>query len=156
MAVQYKPEGYHTATPYLMIRNAAKAVEFYKQAFDAEEILRIPDQSGKKIGHAEIKIGDSIIMLADEEQETDYLGPESIGGTPVSIILYVEDVDKQFEQAVAAGAEVKSPLRDQFYGDRSGSLKDPFGHNWSLATHIEDVDEETIQERLNKLYSEDS
>jgi PhnB protein len=150
--VNYKPEGYHTATPYLIVNGAAKAIEFYKQAFGATEILRMEDPKSGKIGHAEIKIGDSHIMLGDEMPEMGYSSPQSLGGTPVSIMLYVEDVDTVAGQAVAAGAQVLKPVTDQFYGDRSGSFADPFGHQWHIATHIEDVTPEEVGKRVAALY----
>ena len=140
------PEGYHTATPYLIVRDAARAIEFYKKAFGAKELMRMADPSGK-IGHAEIKIGDSPIMLADEVPEMGHRSPESLGGSPVSILLYVEDVDAVFNQAVAAGAKVQRPVADQFYGDRTGGVTDPFGHVWYVATHIEDVSPEEMRKR---------
>lgn len=141
------PDGYHTATPYLIIRGAAEALDFYKRAFGATELMRI-SMPGDKIGHAEIKIGDSIIMLADEAPEMDARSPQALGGTPVGIMLYVEDVDTRFAQAVAAGAKTIKPLADQFYGDRSGTISDPYGHKWTLATHKEDVSPEEIDKRL--------
>ena len=150
--VSYIPEGYHTATPYLIVNGAAKAIEFYKQAFGATEILRMEDPKSGKIGHAEIKIGDSHIMLGDEMPEMGYSSPQSLGGTPVSIMLYVEDVDTVAAQAVAAGAQVLKPVADQFYGDRSGSFADPFGHQWHIATHIEDVTPEEVGKRVAALY----
>ena len=140
------PEGYHTVTPYLIIKGAAAALEFYKKAFGATEVVRMAQPDGK-IGHAEIRIGDSMIMLADEFPEMDALSPQSRGGTPVSLHLYVEDVDKVFNQAVAAGATVKRPLADQFYGDRTGGLADPYGHSWYVATHKEDLSPEEIKKR---------
>src|SRR5437879_3795641 len=124
MSVKPIPDGYHTATPYLFVKGAASAIEFYKKAFAATELMRLADPSGK-IGHAEIKIGDSPIMLADEFPEMGVRGPKSIGGTAVSILLYVDDVDARFSRAVAAGAKVLRPVKDQFYGDRSGTLEDP-------------------------------
>jgi len=130
------PDGYHTATPYLIVKGAAQAIEFYKKAFGATELLRMA-QPGGKVGHAEIKIGDSILMLADESPEIDARSPQSFGGSPVSILLYVEDVDAVFTQAVAAGAAVQRPVANQFYGDRTGGVKDPFGHMWYIATHVE-------------------
>jgi PhnB protein len=147
MPVKPIPDGYHTATPYLIIRGAAEALDFYRRAFGATELLRVP-MPGGKIGHAEIKIGDSIIMLADEAPEMDARSPQALGGTPVGIMLYVEDVDSRFPQAVAAGAKVIKPLADQFYGDRSGTLLDPYGHKWTIATHKEDVSPEEIDKRL--------
>jgi PhnB protein len=140
------PEGYHTATPYLIIKNAAKAIEFYKEAFGAKEIMRMSQPDGR-IGHAEIKIGDSPIMLADEFPEMGARSPQSLGGSPVSILLYVEDVDAFAKQAVAAGTKVVRPVKDQFYGDRSGSFEDPFGHQWHIATHVEDVAPEEMHKR---------
>ena len=140
------PEGYHTATPYLIIKGAADAIEFYKKAFGATEIMRFPAPGGK-IGHAEIKIGDSPIMLADEFSEMGYKSPQTLGGSPVSIMIYVEDVDTVFKQAVAAGAKEQRPVKDQFYGDRLGTLEDPFGHVWHVSTHKEDVSLEEMEKR---------
>jgi PhnB protein len=140
------PEGYHTATPYLIIKDAAKAIEFYKEAFRAKEMMRMSQPDGR-IGHAEIKIGDSPIMLADEFPEMGARSPQSLGGSPVSILLYVEDVDAFAKQAVAAGTKVIRPVKDQFYGDRSGSFEDPFGHQWHIATHVEDVAPEEMHKR---------
>ena len=140
------PEGYHTATPYLIIKDAAKAIEFYKKAFGAKEMMRM-SQPDARIGHAEIKIGDSPIMLADEFPEMGARSPQSLGGSPVSILLYVEDVDAFAQQAVAAGTKVVRPVKDQFYGDRSGSFEDPFGHQWHIATHVEDVAPEELHKR---------
>ena len=140
------PEGYHSATPYLIVKDAARAIEFYKRAFGATELLRMPAPGGK-IGHAEIKIGDSPIMLADEAPDMGALSPETLGGTPVSILLYVEDVDAVFNQAIAAGAKVQRPVKDQFYGDRTGGVTDPFGHVWYVATHKEDVSPEEMRKR---------
>ena len=141
------PEGYHTATPYLIIKDAARAIEFYKKAFGATEMMRFAQPDGK-IGHAEIKIGDSHIMLADEFPEMGARSPQSLGGSPVSILLYVPDVDARFRQALAAGAKEMRPVKDQFYGDRSGTLTDPFGHVWTLATHKEDVSPEEVNRRF--------
>ena len=141
------PDGYHSVTPYLIIDGAARALDFYKRAFDAKEMMRIPSP-GDKIGHAEIKIGDSVIMLADEHPEMGARSPSHFGGSPVSIMIYVEDVDKQFKQAIAAGGTEVRPLADQFYGDRSGTLKDPFGHSWHLSTHKEDVSMEEMNRRM--------
>src|SRR5438445_11830452 len=140
------PEGYHTATPYLIIKGAADAIEFYKKAFGATEIMRFPAPGGK-IGHAEIKIGDSPIMLADEFSEMGYKSPQTLGGSPVSIMIYVEDVDTVFKQAIAAGAKEQRPVKDQFYGDRLGTLEDPFGHVWHVSTHKEDVSLEEMEKR---------
>ena len=143
----YIPEGYHTATPYLIVNGGGRAIEFYKQAFGAAEVLRM-DAPGGKVGHAEIKIGDSHIMLADEHPEMDARSPQTIGGTPVGLALYFEDCDAVFNRAVSLGAKVLKPLQDQFYGDRSGTLEDPFGHMWSIATHKEDVPLEEINRRF--------
>jgi PhnB protein len=138
MAVKPIPEGYHSVTPYLIVTGGAKAIDFYKNAFGAIEMFRMPTADGK-IGHAEIKIGDSVIMLADEFPERGIRSPQSIGGTATMIMLYVNDVDAVSKQAVAAGAKELRPLTNQFYGDRSGTYEDPFGHKWELATHVEDV-----------------
>jgi PhnB protein len=144
------PEGYHTATPYLVVRNAADAIEFYQRAFGATEVLRFSDPSGR-VGHAEIKIGDSIIMLADEFPEQGFRGPQSLGGTTGSIMLYVDDVDGLFQRAVGAGAKELRPVMDQFYGDRSGFLEDPFGHQWAISTHKEDVPPEEMRARFEAM-----
>ena len=141
------PEGYHTATPYLIVKDAARAIEFYKKAFGATELMRMPGPGGK-IGHAEIKIGDSPIMLADEVPGMGFRSPESLGGSPISILLYVEDVDVVFSEALAAGAKVQRPVADQFYGDRTGGVTDPFGHVWYIATHKEDVSPEEMKKRV--------
>lgn len=146
MAAKPIPDGYHSATAYLIIKDAARALDFYKKAFGAIELLRL-EQPGDKIGHAEIKIGDSPIMLADEFPDMGFRSPQSLGGTPVSMLLYVEDVDARFAQAVAAGAKVLRPIKDQFYGDRSGTVEDPFGHVWTIATHKEDLSMEEINRR---------
>jgi PhnB protein len=140
------PKGYHTATPYLIVKDAAKAIEFYKKAFGAAEMMRMTQPDGR-VGHAEIKIGDSPIMLADEFPEMGARSPQSLGGSPVSILLYVQDVDALTNQAITAGAKVVRPVKDQFYGDRSGSLEDPFGHQWHIATHVEDVPPEEMKKR---------
>jgi PhnB protein len=140
------PDGYHTATPYLIVNDAAKALEFYKKAFGATEKMRIPAPGGK-VGHAEIQIGDSPIMLADEHPEIGARSPQSFGGSPVSIMLYVEDVDAFVKRAVTAGAKVLRPVEDKFYGDRSGTLADPTGHVWHVATHKEDLSLEEIKRR---------
>jgi PhnB protein len=141
------PEGYHSVTPYLIINGAAEAIEFYRKAFGATELFRMPAPEGK-IGHAEIKIGDSPIMLADEFPEMGYKSPRSLGGSPVSILIYVEDADRVFNQAIAAGGKEQRPVKDQFYGDRSGTLEDPFGHVWHVATHQEDVSPEEMEKRM--------
>ncbi len=141
------PAGFHTATPYLIVRDAARAIDFYKKAFGAAELTRHADPSGK-VRHAEIRIGDSPIMLSDESPDfPDWQSPQSRGGTPVHLYLYVEDADAVFHQAIAAGAKELLPLKDQFYGDRSGGVTDPFGHVWYVATHVEDVSEEELSKR---------
>jgi len=147
MPVKPIPEGYHSITPYLVVRGAAKALDFYKQAFGAKELFRMPGPGGV-IMHAEIKIGDSPIMLADEAPERGATSPQSINGTAVGLMLYVPDVDAKFKQAIAAGGKEVMPVKDQFYGDRSGTLTDPFGHKWTLGTHKEDVSAEEMQKRM--------
>ena len=139
------PEGYHTVTPYLIVNAGAKALDFYARAFGAIERLRI--DAGGKIGHAEITIGDSCVMLADEHPEIGALGPTTVGGSPVSLHLYVEDVDAAVARAVAAGATLVRPVADQFYGDRVGGVADPFGHRWFIATHKEDLSPEELRRR---------
>jgi PhnB protein len=145
------PEGYHSVTPYLTIKNAAEALDFYKRAFGAAETFRMADGSGR-IGHAEIRIGDSPIMLSDEFPEMDARSPQSIGGSPVAMHLYVEDVDAFVQRAVEAGAEVVRPVENQFYGDRGGMLSDPYGHSWWISTHVEDVPVEEIRKRAAAMY----
>jgi PhnB protein len=141
------PEGYHTATPYLILKDAAAAIDFYKKAFGAVELERIPTPGGR-IAHAEIKIGDSPFMMTDENPDfPDYKSPVSRGGSTTHIYLYVEDADKVFSQAIAAGATQISPLEDQFYGDRVGGLRDPFGHVWYVATRFENLSEAELLER---------
>jgi len=142
------PEGYHSVTPYLVVDDAAKAIEFYKKAFGAEEKYRLP--MGGKIGHAEIKIGDSFVMLADEFPDMGHLSPKARGGTTVSLLIYLPDVDAAFQKAITAGATEKKPLENQLWGDRMGTLTDPFGHVWSLATHVEDVSEDEIARRFEE------
>src|SRR5260370_23395827 len=146
--VRYVPEGYHTATPYLIVNDGEAGIDFYKRAFGARELVRMTARSGKKIGHAEIKIGDSPIMLADESLERNARSPQTRGGSPVSILIYVEDVDTVVKEAVRAGGKLERPVEDQFYGDRSGSLKDPFGHTWHISTHKEDVSPEEMKKRM--------
>ena len=145
------PEGYHSVTLYLCVKGAAAAIDFYKKAFGAKELLRMP-APGEKIGHAEIQIGDSHVMLADEFPEMGFLSPQSVGGSPVMMHLYVEDVDVTANKAVAAGAKVTRPVADQFYGDRGGQVEDPFGHKWYVSTHKEDVSPEEIEARRVKQY----
>jgi PhnB protein len=146
MAVKPIPDGYHSVTPYLSIDGAADAIDFYKKAFGATELFRMAQPDGK-IGHAEIKIGDSPIMLADECPEMNCVGPKTLGGSSVSILVYVPDVDTTFKQALDAGATEHRPVEDKFYGDRMGSLIDPFGHIWHLGTHVEDVSPEDMEQR---------
>lgn len=140
------PEGYHAVTPYLCVKGAAKAIDFYQKVFGAKEVMRMPGPGGA-IGHAEIQIHDSRIMLADEYPDMNFRSPHSFGGTPVHIHLYVEDADRVATQAVAAGAKLLRPMADQFYGDRSGSVEDPFGHVWHVATHTEDIPLEELKKR---------
>jgi PhnB protein len=147
MSVSFQPAGYHTATPYLIVKGAADAIEFYKKAFGATEVLRMAGPDGS-VMHGEIKIGDSIIMLGEENQQWGALGPQSLGGSPVGLCVYYPDVDARFATAVAAGAKVERPLKDQFYGDRSGTVVDPYGHKWTLATHVEDVAPEEMGRRF--------
>jgi len=144
------PDGYHTATPYLVVKGAAKAIEFYKNAFGATELMRMAGPGGG-IMHAELKIGDSIIMMGDEDPKRGIRGPESLGGSSMSLYLYVDDCDKVFNQAVGAGATATTPLKDQFYGDRNGAIKDPFGHSWHIATHKEDVSMDEIRKRMAEM-----
>jgi len=148
------PEGFHSVTPYLCINEASNATDFYKKAFDAEELIRIPSPDGT-IGHAEIQIGDSRIMVSDESAEMDFRSPPTIGGTPVHIYLYVEDVDRIFGQAIAAGAKELMALEDQFWGDRTGTIVDQFRHRWYFSTHKEDLTEEELNARVAK-FSEGS
>jgi PhnB protein len=146
MAVKPIPDGYHSLTPYLIVSGAAAAIDYYKKAFGAVELFRMDHQG--KIGHAEMKIGDSPFMLADEYPEMKYFGPQKFGGTPVSLMIYVDDVDTIYKQAIEAGGTEVKPLQDQFYGDRSGTLTDPFGHVWTVATHKEDVTPEEMDKRM--------
>ena len=144
------PEGMHSVTPHLVCAGAAKAIEFYKQAFGAEEGARLPGPDGRLV-HASVKIGDSQVMLVDEMPEWGALGPKSLKGTPVTIHLYVEDVDALVARAVKAGAKVTMPVADQFWGDRYGKLEDPFGHHWSVATHVRDVSVEEMQDAMRQM-----
>ena len=147
MAIQPIPAGYHSVTPYMIVDGAADAIEFYEQAFGASELMRIPGANGK-VMHAEIEIGDSPVMLSDEFPDLGAKGPKALGGSPTSLMIYVEDVDAVFRRALEAGATEIRPVQDQFYGDRSGTLTDPFGHQWTLATHVEDVSGEELQRRV--------
>jgi PhnB protein len=148
-SLQGIPEGYHSVTPYLAVHDAAAALEFYQQAFGARERMRMPAPGGR-VGHAEIEIGGSCIMLADEYPEIGFRSPRAIGGTPVNLHLYVEDVDAVMAQALAAGAKEVRPVKDQFYGDRTGSVEDPFGHVWHIATHKEDLSPAELQRRAEQ------
>lgn len=150
MPVKAIPDGYHSVTPYIICRDAGRALDFYKLAFGAQELFRLPAPGGK-IGHAEIKIGDSIVMLADEHPDFQAHSPQKYGGTPVTMLIYVQDVDKAFPQAIAAGGKETRPIKDQFYGDRSGTLTDPFGHIWTIATHKEDVTPEEMDKRFKAM-----
>jgi len=145
--VKHIPDGWHAVTPYLAVKDAARAIEFYGKAFDAKEVMRLPGPGGK-IGHAEIKIGGDYVMLADEYPEDGHMSPTSLGGSPVKIHLYVEDVDAVASRAVEAGAKILIPVADQFYGDRSGRIEDPFGHIWIISTHKEDVTPAEMQKRM--------
>jgi len=153
MTVKPKRDGYHSVTPYLIVRGATRAIEFYKQAFGAVERFRMPGPGGR-VGHAELTIGDSCVMLADEVPEMGFVGPEAVGGTPVTFMIYVEDVDERFTSALAAGANEIQPVEDKFWGDRAGLLRDPFGHLWTLATHVEDVPPDEIERRAAKVMQE--
>lgn len=146
------PDGYHSVTPYLTVDDGNAAIDFYKQAFGAIEVFRMP--TGDKVAHAEVRIGDSIVMLADEMPEMGLLGPKARGGSTAGLMIYVEDVDAAFPRAIAAGGTAERPVQDQFYGDRSGSLVDPFGHRWTLSTHVEDVPEAEMQRRIAEFAGE--
>jgi PhnB protein len=150
MPVKPVPDGYHTVTPYLYVKGAANAIDFYKKAFGAEEIMRFPAPDGR-LAHAEIRIGDSPIMLADEHPEMNAIGPQTRGGTTVGFAIYVPDVDQRVAKAVAAGAKIVRPVQNQFYGDRSATLADPFGHTWTIATHVEDVAPAEMERRMKAM-----
>ena len=152
MAVNPIPEGYHSVTPYLIIDGAADAIRFYSEAFGANEVLRMP--MGDKVAHAEIKIGDSHVMLSDEWPDMNLLGPLKRGGATASLMIYVADVDAAFKCALQAGATEERPVADQFWGDRMGTLVDPYGHRWTLATHVEDVPPEEMGRRMEAMASE--
>ena len=143
------PAGYHAVTPYLSVRGAAEAIDFYKKALGAKELMRMPGPGGK-IGHAEIRIGDSRVMLADEHPEMNFTGPQSYGGTSVHLHVYLPNVDAQVAKALKAGAKLVRPVKDQFYGDRLGTIEDPFGHVWHLATHVEDLSKAEMKKRAAK------
>ena len=146
MAVQSRPEGYHSVTPYLLVDDAKAAIEYYAEAFNAKELFRLP--MGDKIGHAEIMIGDSHVMLSDEWPDMNLRGPKSRGGPTASLMVYVDDVDAMFKRAVAAGATVERDVENQFWGDRTGTVVDPYGHRWMLATHVEEVPPEELERRM--------
>ena len=146
MSVKPIPEGYTSLTPFLCIDGAAAAIDFYKAVLGATERFRLGGPDGK-VGHAELEIGDSVIMLADEHPEMDARGPKTVGGTPVSLHVYVEDADSVFERAIEAGGEALRPVEDKFYGDRAGSFEDPFGHQWHVATHVEDIPPDEMSKR---------
>ena len=148
MAVKPIPDGYHSVTPYLYVRGAAEAIAFYEKAFGAVEVMRLA-MPGGVIGHAEIRIGNSVVMLSDEMPEWGNKSPQTLGGPSSGLMVYVPDVDALFAQAIAAGASVHKPLADQFYGDRSGSVLDPYGHSWTIATHTEDVPHEEMAARMD-------
>ena len=149
MSVKPIPEGYHTLTPFLTVRDAERAIEFYKNAFGAEDrgIFKGPDG---KVMHAEIKIGDSVVMLSDEFPDFGSVSPQGLGGSPMGLHIYVPDVDASFERAVKAGAQVEMPVMDQFWGDRYGRLKDPFGHKWSIATHTKDLSRDEMKKGMDE------
>jgi PhnB protein len=153
MSVKAVPAGHHTVTPYLAVNDGMKALEFYKKAYGATELFHLEMPDGR-LGHAEIRIGDSVIMLADEFPEHGGTSPRTLGGSPVNIHLYVEDVDAFVKKAVSAGAKEKKPVMDQFYGDRSGQLEDPYGHLWWVATHKEDVSPDDMQQRVKAMFAE--
>ncbi len=150
MTVKPIPDGYHTVTPYIIVDGAAAALDFYKKAFGAEELDRHLGPGGK-IMHAEMKIGDSRLMLADEFPEMGALSPKTLKGTPFGLCLYVKDSDALFNRAVGAGAKVERPIQNQFYGDRSGTVIDPFGHKWTISTHVEDVSPAEMKKRMDEM-----
>ena len=152
MNVKPIPDGYSSVTPYLVVTGAARALDYYKMAFDAQELMRMPGPDGK-IAHAEMQIGDARVMLADEMPAMGHQSPQTLGGSGVGLMLYVTDVDRIFHKAVSAGGTVKQSLTNQFYGDRSGTVTDPFGHVWTIATHIEDVSEEEMARRMEAMKS---
>jgi PhnB protein len=148
--VPYIPKGYNTVTPYLVIKGAAQAIDYYKKVFDAKVVVRMDGPDGK-VGHAELQIGDSRIMLADENPKMGAISAATIGNSPVSLYLYLPDVDRVVEKAVAEGAKIVKPVQDQFYGDRSGFIQDPFGHFWGVATHVEEVSDSEMKARMQKM-----
>jgi PhnB protein len=149
MGVKPIPDGYSSVTPYLIVTGAANALDYYKMAFDAQEIMRMPGPDGK-IAHAEIQIGNARLMLADESPQMGHKSPQTIGGSGTGLMLYVNDVDDTFQRAVSGGGKVVQEVKNQFYGDRSGTLADPFGHHWTIATHVEDVAPEEMQRRMDE------
>jgi len=149
MAVRPIPDGYHAVTPYLIVEGAARALDFYKDVFGATEQMRMAGPAGR-VAHAEIRIGDSVVMLADEVPDMGYRGPKGYGGSAVSLMVYVDDVDATFQRALAAGAIERRAVQNQFYGDRSGTLEDPFGHIWTVSTHVEDLTPEEISQRAEQ------
>ena len=152
-SVKPVPDGFHTATPTLVVRNAAQAIDFYKQVFGAEEIMRMPSPDGK-ISHAELKIGDSIIFLSDEFPNMGGKAPQTLGGFTGGIYLYVEDVDDVFQRAIDAGGKAATPVTDMFWGDRHGNFVDPFGHSWGVSTHTEDLSEQEMGKRAQAFYAQ--
>ena len=149
MGVKPIPDGYSSVTPYLIVSGAAQALDYYKMAFDAKEIMRMPSPDGK-IMHAELQIGDARIMMADEAPQMGQKSPQTLGGSGVGLMLYVTDVDDTFQRAVSGGGKVVRPVTNQFYGDRTGTMTDPFGHQWTIATHVEDVSEAEMQRRAQE------
>ena len=149
-AKQFQPEGYNTVMPYLVVKEAAKAIEFYKKVLGATEIMRMPGPGGR-IMHAELRVGDTVIMMADEMPAMNALSPQTVGGTPVGLMVYVKNVDEVFKSAIAAGAKTEREVADQFYGDRNGTFVDPFGHKWTVGTHVEDVSPEEMKARMAKM-----
>ena len=153
-SVKAIPDGYHTLTPYLIVRGANDAIDFYKRAYGAEEIVRMHGPDGKSVAHAELKIDDSLFMLADEFPTMGTKGPQTLGGSPVGIFMYVQDVDSSFQRALKAGATEQMPVKDMFWGDRYGKLRDPFGHEWSLATHKKDMTPEEIRKAAQAFFAQ--
>lgn len=151
--VKPRPDGYHTVTPYMAVRDCVSAINFYARAFGAEKTMQL-DMPDGKIAHAEIRIGDSTLMMSEENEEWGNKSPQSLGGSPMFLMIYVPDVDAAFKKAIAAGAAEVRPVADQFYGDRSGTLKDPYGFQWTLSTHIEDVSQEEAQRRMEAEFSQ--
>lgn len=150
MAASHVPDGLHRITPYIIVKGADRAIEFYRQALGAETRERLEDKQGRVV-HAELVFGDSVVMIAEEIPQMNIRGPETLGGSPVALLMYVDDVDAAFERAIAAGAKMVRPVQDQFYGDRSGTLSDPFGHVWTLGTHKEDVPPDELRRRFEAL-----